>query len=129
MEIAAAPHPFAELIGLEFDHKRAGESLCRLRVSEALMNPQGVVHGAVLYALADTGMGGALYPTLEAGQLCATIEIKISYFRPVRGGEVRCHSRISHRGSRVASLESEIQAGEVLVAKASGSFSIFTPRA
>ena len=27
------------------------------------------MHGAVMFALADTGMGAALYPTLEAGQI------------------------------------------------------------
>lgn len=37
------------------------------------MNPRNVVHGAVLYAMADTGMGAALYPTLSADKVCATI--------------------------------------------------------
>ena len=37
------------------------------------MNPHNVVHGAVLYAMADTGMGAALYPTLSADKVCATI--------------------------------------------------------
>lgn len=127
MQGSPPPHPFAELIGLSFELQQPGQSACSLQVREALKNPQGVVHGAVLYALADTGMGGALYPTLEAGELCATIEVKISYFRPVHSGIIRCHTRICHRGRRVASLESELRVEQELVAKATGSYSIFTP--
>jgi len=121
-------HPFADLVGLRFESMEAGHSRCSLEVVESLMNPHGVVHGAALYALADTGMGGALYPTLEAGELCATIEIKISYFRAVRGGTVACDTTMVHRGSRVASLESLILVDGDTVAKATGSYSIFRPR-
>lgn len=61
MELA---HPFADLIGLVVEDMSEGSSTCRLEPDEKLYNPHNVVHGAVLYALADTGMGGALYPLL-----------------------------------------------------------------
>ncbi len=95
------------------------------------MNPHGVAHGAVLYALADTGMGAALYPTLEPGELCATIEIKITYFKPVAGGTVVCTTEMPNRGRSVAHLESSLHVDGRLVARAAGSFAIFrpTPRA
>ena len=59
-------HPFADLIGLSTDEQRAGHSRCSLTVDDKHLNPHRVVHGAVIYALADTGMGGPLYPTLVA---------------------------------------------------------------
>ena len=120
-------HPFAELIGLVFENWEKGESFCRLEVTDKLFNPLNTVHGGVMYSLADTGMGGALYPTLNKGELCATIEIKINYFKPVRKGTIECRSKIINRGKTVATLESEIFNHSILVAKASGSFSIFTP--
>jgi len=122
-------HPFIDLIGLRFEERRAGYSRCTLAVSEKHHNPNGVVHGAVPYALADTGMGAALFPTLSPGEICATIEIKISYFRPVVSGTLSCVTEIVNRGRKVASLESCVYAGETLVAKASGTYSIFTPGA
>ena len=70
-------------------------------------------------------MGAALYPSLSPGEICATIEIKINYYRPVTSGEVRCHTEVVHRGRRVANLESSIYADDRLVAKANGSYSIF----
>jgi acyl-CoA thioesterase len=122
-------HPFIDLIGLRFEEQRPGYSRCTLAVSEKHFNPHGVVHGAVTFALADTGMGAALFPTLSAGEICATIEIKISYFKPVASGALSCVTEIVNRGKKVASMESSIFAGEALVAKASGTYSIFTPGA
>ncbi len=121
-------HPFAELIGLRFEEQRAGYSRCALEVGEKHLNPHGVAHGAVLYALADTGMGAALYPTLDPGQICATIQITMNYFKPVGSGVITCTTVLINRGKAVAHLESRIVLGELLVATANGNYSIFTPR-
>ena len=118
-------HPFADLIGLEVDSLGNGESTCSIEVRKDLLNPFKVLHGGILYSLADTGMGGAILPLLSEGEICATIEIKISYFKAVRSGKVVCRSRVVHRGKRVASLESEIHSGKERIATATGSFSIF----
>ncbi len=120
-------HPFADLIGLSVDTRSAGSSQCSLEVAPQLLNPHGVLHGAVLYALADTGMGGALVPTLDEGQICATIEIKFNYYKAVREGRVRCDTTVLNRGKSVANLESRLYAGDALVASANGTYAIFTP--
>jgi acyl-CoA thioesterase len=117
-------HPFAELIGLTFEPAEPGLSRCRVSAGPQLLNPHGVVHGAVAYALADTGMGGALYPLLDKGETCATLEIKIVYLSSVREGDLVCDTRVLRKGSRVAVLESEIRASDELVAKALGTYSI-----
>ncbi|HLR16383.1 MAG TPA: PaaI family thioesterase [Alcanivoracaceae bacterium] len=122
-------HPFAELIGLEVDVMEAGQSACSITVTETLLNPHQVAHGAVLYALADTGMGAALYPMLGKNQLCATIDININYFAPVYEGLVRCETKIVNKGKRIVNLESELYSGGELVAKANGHFAIFEPQA
>ena len=121
-------HPFADLIGLVFESVHQGRSLCRIEVDDKLMNPHGVVHGSIMSALADTGMGGALYPLLAEDESCATIEIKISYFKPVQEGTLECTTQLLHKGKTVASLESEILSNDQLVAKASGTYSIFRPQ-
>ena len=121
-------HPFAELIDLRVDERRAGFSKLSLVVSGDHLNPHGVVHGAVVYAMADTGMGTALYPTLAEGEICATIEIKINYFKPIVTGRLSCVTEIVNRGKTVANLESRVYLDEVLVAQANGNYAIFTPR-
>ncbi|MFO1200132.1 MAG: PaaI family thioesterase [Burkholderiaceae bacterium] len=125
----ASYHPFADLIGLAFTHHGPADSVCAVTLREALLNPHHVVHGGVIYSMADTGQGAALYPSLADGEICATIEIKVSYFRAVSAGTLECRSRIVHRGRRTAHAESEIFEGGRLVAKASGSWAIFSPSA
>lgn len=119
-------HPFADLIGMESDGERADVYRTRLEINPTHFNPNGVVHGGVLYALADTCMGGALFYSLDDGRSCATVEIKISYFKPVREGIVLCSARIIHLGNRLATLESELMNNDSLVAKAYGTFTIFS---
>jgi len=120
----ASPHPYADLIGLRCEEMRAGHSRCVLEVGGTHLNPNGVAHGAVLYAMADTGMGAALHATLEPGQVCATIQITMNYFKPVRAGAVTCVTELVHRGRSVAHLESRLFAGDQLVASASGNYAI-----
>jgi acyl-CoA thioesterase len=121
-------HPYVEQLGIRWSGRPAGgRSRCTLAVAEAHHNPHGVVHGAVLFAMADTGMGAALYPTLDAGEICATIEVKINYFKPVVSGELACVTELVNRGKTVANLESSIYLDETLVARANGNYAIFRP--
>ncbi|MCB1690454.1 MAG: PaaI family thioesterase [Halioglobus sp.] len=124
---ATGPHPFAELIGLEIDGHSPDACDCSVLVKPELLNPHGVVHGAVLYALADTGMGGAIAPGLDEGQLCATVEIKFNYYKAVQAGWISCRSTVLNRGKRFANLESRLYVDDALVATANGTFAIFTP--
>jgi acyl-CoA thioesterase len=119
------PHPFADLIGFTIPARGNGHCTSELVATTPHLNPNGVVHGAVLYALAATGMGGALTSALEEGQFCSTIEIKINYFRPALPGPLRCETRVIHKGSRTAGLESEIfDERNRLIARATGTFMI-----
>lgn len=122
------PHPFADRLGLAWTDRGAGRSTCVLDLRDEHMNPHAVAHGAVLFALADTGMGAALYATLQPDESCATIEIKINFLRPVRSGRVICESTLLARGRRVANLESRLTADGELVATANGNFAIFPRR-
>ncbi|EED32276.1 phenylacetic acid degradation-related protein [gamma proteobacterium NOR5-3] len=123
--IATIAHPFADLIGLEMISNADGHCSCELTADDRHMNPNGVVHGAVTYALADTAMGAALSGVLARGEICSTIEIKINYFRPAFAGPLRCETRVVHKGRRTGALESEIFDDQKrLLARATGTFMI-----
>ena len=124
-EIFENAQTFGGLIGINFVKMEKGYSLLELEVRDDLMNPQGVLHGGVIYTLADTGMGAALYPGLGLDELCATVEIKIVYFRPVASGTLACETKLIKKGSTLAFLESEVKKGNRLIAKALGTYSIF----
>lgn len=125
---AAAPeNPFMAAVGFAFDPADGPDSVCRLRIAPGHLNPHRVVHGAVLYAMADTGMGDAVYRTLSPGEMCATIEIKMTYLKAVAEGEIVCRTRLVNRGKRVAYLESSLTLADALVARACGTYAIFRP--
>jgi acyl-CoA thioesterase len=120
---------FQKVIGLDVCERANGMSRARIAIGDEHMNPHGVVHGAVIYALADTGMGAALYTRLDEAESCATIEIKIAYMASAREGELECETRLISKGRRVAFLESEVRNEGKLVAKAMGTFAVFETRA
>lgn len=114
---------------LRIDEQAPGRSTCSVEVVPDIHhNPHRIAHGAVLYALADTGMGLALYPTLDEGETCATIEIKMSYFRAVPGGVVRCETTLVNRGRTIANLDSRLYLDDTLIAQANGNYAILKPR-
>jgi acyl-CoA thioesterase len=120
-------HPFGDLLGMDFESAGDGEAVFALDVRADHMNPHGVVHGGVLFSLADTCMGSALYTRMEPGESCATIEIKMNYLAPVTAGRLVCRTRVLHKGRSTSVLESDLRAGEALVATALGTYTIFQP--
>ncbi len=116
-------HPFGDLIGLKFEKVEEGYSKCSLEVKDRLLNPHDVLHGGILYSMADTGMGAALYPSLSEDESCATVEVKITYFEVVSSGVITCETKVVNKGKNLANFESEIRKKDKeLVAKATGTF-------
>lgn len=120
-------NPFANLLEMKFISQGEHVTVCSMPVARSTMNPNRVAHGGALFSLADNGMGRAIQRTLNETEMSASIEIKMSYFRAVRDGELACEARIVKSGKRVVFAEADLFNHEKLVAKATGSFSIFTP--
>jgi acyl-CoA thioesterase len=119
---------FIQHVGLWIESAADGKSRLTLNVEPHHMNGLGIVHGGVLFTLADTGMGAAIYPQLGEGNACATVEIKINYFKPASAGALVCTSEVVHRSRTLANVDSWVHAGDVLLAKANGTFAIFEKR-
>lgn len=101
-------NPFGELIGLTISKSKKGTSRCFLEIKEEMLNPLNVVYGGVVYSMADTGMGAALFSDICDHEICSTIEIKIVYFKAMASGKLSCETKIVHRGNKIVTLESEI---------------------
>lgn len=121
-------NPFGELIGWRLITRANGGSLYELDVAPQHLNPNGVLHGGVLFALADNGMGAALTSLLGEHEQCASIAVNITFLKAVTGGTLTCATRTVQKGRSVAFLESEVSNGEQMVARAQGTFSIFKAR-
>ncbi len=126
--MADLSHPYADLIGFRVIETGEGRSVLEARVRDVHRNPHGVVHGGVMFSMADTGMGAALYSVLQEGESCGTINCAISYFKGVTEGVITCKTAVRNKGRKVATLESEIWNDDRLVATAHGQFSIMVFR-
>lgn len=124
-DVQPMPLPFVDHVGARIVESSEGSSLLSLVIQPIHFNSSGIVHGAVPFTLADTGMGVALFSLLSPTEGCATIEIKINYFRPVLEGELSCRSVLVHKGRTTATLESVLSVRNLTVAKATGTFAIF----
>jgi len=72
-------------------------------VERQMFNPQGSLHGGVLGTALDISMGHLLQHRFAPG---ATLEMKVQYFAPVRGGLVRCRAEFLKKGRKVFFLQS-----------------------
>ena len=78
---------------------------------ESAYNPIGMVHGGFVCTLLDTVTGCAVHTTLPAGTAYTSIEIKVSYLRPVHHdtGPLTAHGWITKPGRRAAFAEGDIR--------------------
>jgi acyl-CoA thioesterase len=74
----------AALLGIELGPVAPGRASARLRVTEAMTNPQGTCHGGIGFALADAAFSYACVTWNEqaVGQHCS-----VSYLAPARPGQ------------------------------------------
>ena len=103
-----SPFPFQELVGY---HLEQGDGRCVawVDIDERHMNPNGVVHGAVLFALVDTAMGGATSSVMQDGSWCATIDVNIRYFAPCLSGRVVAEVTVRRAGRRIVHLDGVVR--------------------
>jgi len=75
--------PLRTFLDFTIDDGIDGEAVAALDVSDRHLNPNGVVHGGVVFTLVDTAMGRATMSVLEEGRICASIEVAVRYLRPI----------------------------------------------
>jgi len=120
--------PFTKLMGLVITQPEIGKCRITMEAQEKLQNNYGTVHGGAIYAMVDVGMGAALYFSLNDEEICTTVEIKITYLKPVTSGTLVCDARVISRTKRLGTTEAEVTSEGNLVAKATGTFYISKDR-
>jgi acyl-CoA thioesterase len=124
---SAASFPLKEFLGFDLEQGE-GRATATLEVTDRHLNPNGVAHGAVAFALMDTAMGGAVMSVVPAGSRCATIEIHTRYHAAASTGTLRAEATITSGRKRIVHLQARTLDGEGrLVASATGSFAVMAP--
>lgn len=102
-----------------------GRSRCSLEVDERHHNPGGILHGGVVFTVADAGMGAAVFSTLGTGERTTAVEAQVRFLHPVVRGRLTAESAVVHRGGRIATTKAELRDDRGrLIAIATGTFYI-----
>ena len=104
------PPPIASLLGMSPVSVTSGDVVFSCLPDESVYNPIGVVHGGLVCTLLDTVAGCAVHSTLPVNVGYTSVEIKVSYLRPVRGGVgLTAHGWVTKPGRRVAFAEADVR--------------------
>ena len=108
-----APPPIASLLGFRIVEVEPGRVVFACDPDESVYNPIGVVHGGLVCTLADTVAACAVHSTLGAGVAYTSIDLQVSYLRPVTAGSgpLRATGTLTKAGRRVAFCRAEIADG------------------
>jgi uncharacterized protein (TIGR00369 family) len=103
---------FNSLLGITLDETHDDGVTISCRVKPELLNLAGVLHGGVSATLADAAVGIATTRHYK-GRPITTVELKISYFRPIPLEDtVYARARLLRTGSTLSIGEVEIRDGE-----------------
>jgi uncharacterized protein (TIGR00369 family) len=114
-----ASMPLCDTLGVVAEKLEPDEVLLTLDWAPELCTSNGILHGGTVMALADSaGAAVAVLNLPEHSSGTSTIESNTSFLGAVREGQqVVASSRPLHVGSTTVVVETELRAGERLVAK------------
>jgi uncharacterized protein (TIGR00369 family) len=120
--------PLFRWIGLELIDAGPGWVKERLPIRPEFLQPH-VVHGGLIYTLADTVAAHAILTMIYPKEWTTTVEQKINFLRPAIQGGIVGVGRVVHAGNRIVYCEAEISddAG-TLIAKSAATLMRLTPR-
>ena len=107
------PPPMARLIGFRMAVVESGRILMELEPHESLENTIGLMHGATAAALLDTAMGCAISTMLPVGQASVTLDLKLTYLRPlsVKSGTIQAEGKLIKLGRQTSHTEGFVRDG------------------
>jgi uncharacterized protein (TIGR00369 family) len=122
------PPPIMAALGITLESVAPGEAVFVCTPDESVYNPIGVVHGGLVCTMLDSALACAVHTTLPAGVGYTSIDLTVSYLRPVHAGmALRARGWVVKPGRRVAFGAGEVRdAEDKVVATATGSCLVMT---
>lgn len=123
--------PLCATLGMRADRYEAAGVALTLDWSPLFCTSNGLLHGGVVMALADSAGGACALLNLPEGAVgTSTIESKTNFLRPVKEGSITATSTPLHVGSTTIVIETSVRDGsDRLVAKVTQTQTVLRPRA
>ncbi|GAB1261582.1 PaaI family thioesterase [Aurantivibrio plasticivorans] len=98
--------PFHRYLGIEKLAANDGQATLSLTVNKNTLNPGGMFHGAVAYAIADITAYAAAVSTLEENQEAVTHDLHVSMLRPADDGDrIVTEANVVKRGRSIIFID------------------------
>jgi len=115
--------PFHKWAGMELVSVGDGQAEVGLRLEEHHFNPQRIVHGGVIAAVADTSIGLALRSMLRPGMTHRTAQLNVHFLAKGEGDRIIARGQSLHLGQRMGYGEAEVSDNSGrLLARATATF-------
>jgi acyl-CoA thioesterase len=93
--------PYARLLGIQVAEVGPGTATLTLKIRRDLTQNHGVVHGGAVASLIDTATAFAILSLLSPKEKVTTVDLTISYLRPVTEGQLSATAEIVRAGRRL----------------------------
>ena len=113
---AVATVPYAHLLGIELDEISEGVATLGLDVRKELKQNHGVVHGGAIASLIDTAMAFAIITLLKPREKVTTVDLTVSYLRPLTKGRITARARVVRSGRRLFVVSADVFTNDGILA-------------
>lgn len=120
-------HPISQLFGLvsATDDRPAGRSRMEFEAAPHMCHSGGIVQGGMVTGWLDMAIARAVIAASEPGIVPLSLELKVSFFAPVRPGRVIAEAWVEKLGRKTAFAESRLlDAAGTVLAKCSSTVQI-----
>jgi uncharacterized protein (TIGR00369 family) len=100
--------PFAQLLAIELQDIASGTATLVLKVRKELTQNHGVVHGGAIASLIDTATAFAIISVLPQKEKVTTVDLTISYLRPVTVGQLKAVAKVVRAGRRLLTVSADV---------------------
>lgn len=100
--------PFAKLLGIELEEIDSGVATLAFDIKPEFKQNNGVVHGGAIASLIDSATAFAIISLLSPGEQATTVDLTISYLRPLTHGRARAVARVLRSGRRLITVSAEL---------------------
>jgi len=108
IEDALSTVPFAKLLGIKLDSVEPGDATLSLQIRDDFKQNAGVVHGGVIASLIDSATAFAIIPLLNHDERTTTVDLTISYLRPLTAGSMVARGKVLRAGTRLIVVSAEL---------------------
>jgi len=101
--------PYARFLGIELDEVSNGTATLALNIRKELTQNHGVVHGGAIASLIDSATAFAIISLLEPKEKVTTVDLTISFLRPLTDGRVTAVAKVVRAGRRLFVVSADVK--------------------